>query len=132
MMKKCKRNCNEDGLTLVEILASLVIISIVLISFSTILLQAAKHTKYNKEKLTEVDIAEEVVGEMREANSININLDQYNDSKYLVKEPVCETGPSGLSKVTIEVEVKEGQGQKKSSFITEIYLKLKEEDGCAP
>ncbi len=126
---------NEDGLTLIEILASLVIISIVLISFSAILLQTTKHTKYNKEKLTEVDIAEEVVGKMRAENSIAINLDPYNqasDSRYLVKEPACEEGPAGLSKITIEVVSKEGQGQKKSAFATEIYLKLNESEVCAP
>ena len=39
---------NEKGLTLVEILVAITILSIVLITFSSFFLQSAKHTNSNK------------------------------------------------------------------------------------
>lgn len=131
-MKRMKIYHNEDGLTLIEILASLVIISIVLISFSTILLQAMKHTKYNEEKLTEVDIAEEVIGKIRAADkscgTIKTEVEDANYKDYYRVELTCEESveeiPVSLGRATVAVTSKsELNTQKKSSFVTETYYK---------
>ena len=51
---KLKKQIHEKGLTLVEILASIVILAIVLIAFMSFFTQSAKFTKFNDEKLTAV------------------------------------------------------------------------------
>lgn len=132
-MKRIKMSRNEDGLTLIEILASLVIISIVLISFSTILLQATKHTKYNEEKLTEVDIAEEVIGKIRATDkscgTIKTEVEAVDYKDYYKVELICEEEdlgdlPVSLGRATVTVTSKsELNTQKRSSFMTETYYK---------
>lgn len=120
-VKKLNFKLNENGLTLIEVLASIVILSIVLISFSSILLQSVKHTKYNEEKLTAVDIAEEVVGMMRGTKSTKVDVTKYLETPFDIVT-TCEEGPVGLSKATITVEAKENKTQKQSPFVTEIYI----------
>lgn len=134
MWKTIKKSPNEQGLTLIEVLASLVIISIVLISFSSILIQATKHTKYNKEKLTEVDIAEELVGDIRAG--LNIPADGFTreitdlspgfiataECKERLTEILDDTQKDlGLTRIEVEV-ISKDIGQKKSSFKTELYM----------
>ena len=63
---KLKWRKNEKGLSLVEVLAAVVILSIVLITFMNFFVQSAKHTKFNNEKLTAVQVAEDVVAKVRE------------------------------------------------------------------
>lgn len=117
---------NEKGLTLIEVLASLVILSIVLISFSSLLLQATKHTKYNKEKLTEVDVAEQVIGDIRGETSYQSILERtettYYPEDYSV-ELSCKKGPNQLNEATVKVEAISQASQKKSAFITQTYFK---------
>lgn len=62
-MRKYLRN--NSGLTLVEILAALVILSIVLVAFMSFFTQSAKFTAHNYEKLTAVQIAEDIVSIVR-------------------------------------------------------------------
>ena len=56
---------SESGMTLVEILAALVLLSIVLLSFFSFFTQSTKFTQHNKAKLTNVDVAEEIVAVVR-------------------------------------------------------------------
>ncbi len=125
----------EDGLTLIEVVASIVILSIVLLSFSSLFLQSVKHTKYNKEKLSAVEVAELVVADLRSGKKIeevgyecvdnycrsyrNENL----DPEYLVELTVSE-GPADiqLKKAVIMVTTKADTASKKSSFTTEMYF----------
>lgn len=51
---------NEKGLTLVEILASIVILSIVLTSFYGLFIQSAKFTKVNEDNLVASNLANQV------------------------------------------------------------------------
>ena len=64
---------NNRGLTLVEILAALIILSLVFIAFMTFFSQSAKFTMHNKEKLTAVQVAEDVVAIIRTNNEQNVN-----------------------------------------------------------
>lgn len=67
MLKQLK---NNNGLTLVEILAALVLLSIVLVTFMTFFTQSAKFTANNHETLTAVQVAEDIVGKIRNTKSI--------------------------------------------------------------
>jgi len=120
---------NEKGLTLVEILAAIVILAIVLVSFSSFFLQSAKHTKYNNEKLTAVQIAEEVIADVRSeeydkkiGDLIPDDTTTYHD--YIVAIEIKE-GPSDLGKAVITVTSKPAEAMKKSSFTTEMYFEVK-------
>ncbi|MFS0575377.1 type II secretion system protein [Sporosarcina sp. 179-K 3D1 HS] len=132
MLNHKKLQC-QKGLTLVEILAAIVILSIVLLSFSSFFLQSAKNTKYNEKKLTAIEIAEEVVADIRTISDIS-SLDNFskistdpnpieyeNNTTYLphkVKVKV-EDGPVGnLMKATITVSSDENRKQ----FTTEMYF----------
>lgn len=138
MMNKIFKNNREKGLTLIEVLASLVIVSIVLISFSGILIQSMKHTKYNKEKLTEVDIAEEVIGEIRDGLQIDkatgftrkVDLSPGFTVTATCHEQLTEIRNRndkdvevdlGLTRIEVEV-ITDDAGQKKSAFKTELYM----------
>lgn len=55
---KMKQLKNERGFTLIEVVASLVIITIVLISFSQLFVQSNKTANYNNEKLTTINLAD--------------------------------------------------------------------------
>ncbi len=129
-MKDMKQN--EKGLTLIEVLASLVILSIILISFSSLLLQATKHTKFNKEKLTEVDIAEEVIGEIRgNDNCLSVKtIVEAEDYKDFYKVTLnCEGStkdvPNSLGRAVVTVKTKGNtNAQKRSTFTTETYYKV--------
>ncbi|MGE6487530.1 type IV pilus modification PilV family protein [Paenisporosarcina sp. NPDC076898] len=65
---KKHRLLNENGLTLVEILAAILILSLVLLSFMAMFTQSAKYTAHNRETLSSVEIAEDVIGKIRMTN----------------------------------------------------------------
>ncbi|CAM3109086.1 type II secretion system protein [Filibacter tadaridae] len=117
-----KYNQDEKGVTLVEILAALVILSIVLVVFFTFFLQSAKFTQHNKEKLTAVEVAEDVVADVRNWKSkengkyVNNSYDGYDVNI------VIQPGPAGLQKARITVETFSKEGIKESSFTTEMYF----------
>ena len=122
-----KRYTNNDkGLTLVEILAAVVILSIVLVTFTNLFLHSAKHTKFNNEKLTAVQVAEDVVAKVRaneyKEKSGGEEFSEIGYDGYEVSIKI-EDGPSdvNLHKAVITVEKNPGTGIKKSSFITEMY-----------
>lgn len=118
-----KKLFNQKGLTLVEILAAIVILTIVLLSFSSFFIQSAKNTQYNKEKLTSVEVAEEVVAEVR--NGYFIASEKQTRNGYEV-EIIITDGPDSslpnLKKAEIKVKPDNTTGTKKSPFTTEMYF----------
>lgn len=121
-----KKRLDERGMSLVEILAALVILSIVLLSFFTFFTQPAIFTKHNKEKLTAVQIAEEVVAKVRDGDYQVTNLGIIEYSGYKV-DIVIKDGPAGLKKAEIKVKIDTITGIKGLSFSTEMYF-----DGVTP
>lgn len=116
-MKKILRN--NEGLTLVEILAALVILGIVLVSFMSFFTQSAKFTAHNNEKLTAVQVAEEIVAEVRQGDfTENENLERYH---YTVDIEITQ-GPVNLKKAEITVKSPEGAGINDPEFMTQMYF----------
>ena len=141
---------NNRGMTLVEILAALVILSLVLIASMTYFTQSARFTMHNKETLTEVQVAEAVVAKIREKNSfenlIGITKNnvivpneklkgnkllndtyKYALSGYQVTITLSDAPSSVkdyLRKVNISVIPKENVKMGKRPFITDMYFEV--------
>lgn len=56
---------NEKGFTLIEVIASIVLISIVLLSFSLIFIQTNKTAAHNNEKLVTINLADAALAKVR-------------------------------------------------------------------
>lgn len=117
-MEMCKRN--ENGLTLVEILAALVILGIVLVSFMSFFTQSAKFTAVNYEKLTAVQVAEDVISNVRENSLDYKNL--YPEYKIDI---VRSDGPTkNLKHAKITVKAIAGTRKDELGFTTEMYYEM--------
>ncbi|WP_066292820.1 type IV pilus modification PilV family protein [Bacillus sp. FJAT-29937] len=130
---------NEKGLTLIEILVAITLLSIVLITFFTIFIQSAKFTHYNKEKLTAIDVGEKVVGDIRNLSSYKQLLQKgyrlengvfyVNDTtyaEYKVKIEIKEIISSKLRRIKIDVTSIPQSNIADSFFTTEMYIKEEE------
>lgn len=118
---KLKMGLREGGLSLVEVLATLVILGIVFITFFSFFTQSATFTKHNKEKLTAVQVAEDVVASVRNG-AYKVNSDFIKgDYKVTI---VIENGPVNLKlkKAVITVKSLSKVGIKGSAFTTEMYF----------
>ena len=121
----------ERGISLVEIVASIVLITIILISFFSFFVQSAKHTKFNEEKLSSVEIAENIVATIRSnptENRLNVINKKVENSKvpsdYTAYITIVDGPNTLLKKATIEVKPVTGKGIKQSPFITHIYYEV--------
>ena len=117
---------NENGLTLVEILAALVILGIVLVSFMSFFTQSAKFTTYNYEKLTAVQVAEDVISNVRE-NGLSSPDYRSLYPQYII-EVVSSNGPTpNLKRAIITVKSVQDARIEESEFKTEMYYEVPDE-----
>ncbi|HSI68293.1 MAG TPA: type II secretion system protein [Planococcus sp. (in: firmicutes)] len=136
----------QNGMTLVELLAAIALLGIVLFTFMSIFTQSAKFSAHNQETLTAVQIAEQVVGDVRDLNGISllagkggyklegtsiVNKDTYDhfvikivEEDIEVSRPDNNTRKMTLKKAVISVKAKPGFGINEPEFITEMYLKV--------
>lgn len=135
----------ENGMTLVELLAAIALLGIVLFTFMSIFTQSAKFSAHNQETLTAVQIAEQVVSDVRNLETIFSLNDIGNYKKvgsfiedkdtydhFVIKiseEEVQVIRPDSpataltLKKANISVKAKPGFGINEPEFKTEMYLK---------
>lgn len=135
-----------QGMTLVELLAAIALLGIVLVTFMSFFTQSAKFAAHNQETLTAVQVAEEVVADLRDHNSIGTlqgtkgyklvgslieDKTTYNEfdttvSQEVVEVPLQEGSAQKifLNKATITVKSKPGYGIDNPEFKTEMYLKV--------
>ena len=136
----------ENGMTLVELLAAIALLGIVLFTFMSIFTQSAKFSAHNQETLTAVQIAEQVVSDVRDLETIfslhnngfykkvgNSIEDKDTYEHFVVKiteEEVQVTRPDSpataltMKKANISVKAKPGFGINEPEFKTEMYLKV--------
>ncbi|KXH87301.1 prepilin-type N-terminal cleavage/methylation domain-containing protein [Sporosarcina sp. HYO08] len=139
-MGKLNKRIDERGLSLVEVLAAIVILSIVLVTFFSFFTQSTKYSKFNKEKLTAVQVAEEVVAKIRDIESQDeiLGLDEfqlvgglYVDTttypSYKVEINATPGPISTLGKAIITIESLSETGIKALPFTTEMYFNVSEE-----
>lgn len=78
---------SQKGLTLIEILASIVILSIVVITFFTFFINSSGYTSISSEKFQTTNLAREVSNEFKVnadvKNDLKNVIDQYNNNKSL-------------------------------------------------
>jgi prepilin-type N-terminal cleavage/methylation domain-containing protein len=146
-MKEMPRN--ENGLTLIEILAAIVIMSLVLICFMAVFTQSAKYTAHNQETLTSVEIAEDIIGKVRLSDDLTglgslkkgglvvtpeaafidggkIEVVNGGDSNYSVFLTIgdSEVELSTLKRIKVEVNSKNPSVTNSKPFETEIFLEV--------
>ncbi|OLS36329.1 hypothetical protein BTR22_12570 [Alkalihalophilus pseudofirmus] len=73
-MHRPRFRINNNGLTLIEVLASMVILSIVIISFMTFFSQSMMFSSKVEDRLTAVNLAEKVLVDVRTAKSIELEI----------------------------------------------------------
>lgn len=110
---------NEKGLTLVEILAALVILGIVLVSVMSFFTQSAKFTSHNNEKLTNIQVAEEIIAEVRRGTYTSDK--RFNKNEYLIEIDI-EAGPGDLKLAIVTVNSPTGAGIDEPEFTTQMYF----------
>ena len=118
----------ERGVSLVEVVASIVLVTIILLSFFGFFVNSAKHTKFNEDKLTSIEIAENIIATIR-SNPIeyrnNVSNKEVNVSSEYISSITIIDGPNALlKKATIKVKPMTGKGIKQSPFITHIYYEV--------
>lgn len=136
----------QSGMTLVELLAAIALLGIVLFTFMSIFTQSAKFSAHNQETLTAVQVAEQVVGDVRDITSISLlnNINEYElegnsivnrrtyeifiikivEENVEVARPGNNTRKMTLKKAVISVKAKPGYGINEPEYITEMYLKV--------
>lgn len=136
----------QDGMTLVELLAAIALLGIVLFTFMSIFTQSAKFSAHNKETLTAVQIAEQVVADVRDLETIyslagSKNYKKVSDSiedketydHFNIKvteknvQVVRQDMPSRslvFKKALVSVKAKPGFGINEPEFKTEMYLEV--------
>ncbi|GEN82323.1 hypothetical protein SLU01_06350 [Sporosarcina luteola] len=124
----------EGGLTLVEILVAIILISIILLSFFTFFTQSTKFTQHNKAKLTSVDIAEQVVADLRRIDSPEdlLQMGYHKQDNTYIKEntDLASKVEIDFEENTIESELRlakvtiySSKELKRPPFKTEMYIK---------
>lgn len=139
----------QNGMTLVEILAAILIMSLVLITFMALFIQSAKYTAHNRETLTSVEIAENIIGKMRLSEDLNglgalkkddsvvtseaaltnggkIEVVEGGNSDYEVFLIVKDflVGSSKLKRIEVEVKSKNPTVNQSKPFSTKIFLEV--------
>ncbi|NLY79831.1 MAG: prepilin-type N-terminal cleavage/methylation domain-containing protein [Lysinibacillus sp.] len=93
---------NERGLTLVEVIASIVIIAIVLLSMAQLVIQSNKTTAINNEKLVVIDLAEAVLERLKaESHVVKQTIESAPDPDAEIEIPLDSINFSNLTKKKI-------------------------------
>lgn len=129
---------NNQGVSLIEIIAAMLLVSIILLSYFTFFTQSAKHTQYNKVKLGAVDIAEKVVSDIRNIHSLSelevkgfrlekgVYINNQNFPGHEVKITIKDNKvASVLNVIRITVTSTSAEDLPGSSFTTEMYINIR-------
>ena len=90
---------NEDGVSLIELIASIAIVTILLISFAQLFVQANKTAAYNNEKLVTINLADAMLARLqsetftKKSSITNVN-DYFADS--VEKDPTKKRPPTAI------------------------------------
>lgn len=136
----------QQGMTLVELLAAIALLGIVLFTFMSIFTQSAKFSAHNQETLTAVQIAEQVVSDVRDLETIasldgvkgyqlvasyiedEVTFEHFTvkitEEEVQVPRPGSPASALSLKKANISIKAKPGFGINEPEFKTEMYLKV--------
>ncbi|SFO91060.1 prepilin-type N-terminal cleavage/methylation domain-containing protein [Halolactibacillus halophilus] len=103
-MSVMKKYCNEKGLTLVEVLASIVILSLIVVTFLAFFINSARTTEISEENLNASFIAQEYMEEVYNIVTDNPTLESIR-SNIKALDPV-----SAISLTTYKITDLRGTG----------------------
>ncbi|MFC6037849.1 prepilin-type N-terminal cleavage/methylation domain-containing protein [Paenisporosarcina macmurdoensis] len=111
----------QNGMTLVEILAAILIMSLVLITFMALFIQSAKYTAHNRETLTSVEIAENIIGKVRLSDDLTgLGLLKKENIEVTAKDAFND-----VDDVDDKIEVVNGGDSNYNVFLTIVNSKVK-------
>lgn len=144
MAKKSQKKLSNKGFTLIEVLASIILISIILLSFAQIFMQSNKFMHRNNEQLVVINLADAVVEKLKsfpqEKNNsgkffanydkkIRMNDNDYDvaivatQNKFAHKNATYSEQDLGLIKVVVTITAPNGQ----TKGVSEGYVALQHE-----
>lgn len=82
---------NEKGLTMIEVIASVIIITIVLLSIAQLIIRSNITATYNNEKLVAIDLAESILEHLRLEN-------------HVVKQTIDQTTETDINPIEIPLK----------------------------
>ncbi|MGM9950422.1 MAG: type II secretory pathway protein [Lysinibacillus sp.] len=110
---------NEDGVSLIELIASIAIVTLLLISFAQLFIQANKTAAYNNEKLVTINLADGALARLQsETFTKKTNITNVND--YFV-EPATISPAKRRIPTTIQMNGKTYSVSYKASQSTENF-----------
>ncbi|MFD2706173.1 type IV pilus modification PilV family protein [Salibacterium lacus] len=117
-MKKTAARCRQQGFTLVELLASLTILSIVIITFLSFFSQYTMFSARTEDKLTAVNAAEEVLYEVKNEQN-QPDVIHVNNKTYYPEVHLCQADTAELGRVHVEVFLE--QNISSAEPVSELY-----------
>lgn len=130
-----KHELNEKGLTLIEIIITVVLLSIVLTAFFTFFIQSTQYSKFNEEKLTSVQVAEDVVAKIRNMHNDEDLIDKFGyeiiGGKYMnsmtyspfeVQIQIVQAPFNNFKRAIITVSTNSNLSPVEEKFTTEMYF----------
>ena len=93
-----KYSQNENGISLIEVVASLAIITLILLSFSQFFIQAKKTSAYNNEKIVTINLADGVLARLQNRTYTNLNTSDlsvyFQDTQQ--SDPLLKNPPTAI------------------------------------
>ena len=139
-----KTGKSEKGFTLIEILASISLITIIIIAVSTAFINYANFTKILENKLTSVHVAEELVTVIKDSDELALLLNspndydtewdtvelpgvsaiysQYNPTIWICQSPDEELYEEELDLYRVKINIANASGTDQASLFTYFHL----------
>lgn len=138
-----KTGKSEKGFTLIEILASISLITIIIIAVSTFFINYANFTKILENKLTSVHVAEKLVTEIKNNNELaqllndtdgwdtdwatveltSVSAYELNNSQYKPTISICQsTEEEELGLYRVKIDIADASGTNQASLFTYFHL----------
>jgi len=119
---------NPKGFTLIEVVASIIIITIVLLSFSQIFIQANRTAVTNTEKLVTINLADALLARVRantytKASDIQSYFIDNTQSNKKLKNPPLEIDLNGKT-YTVSYKASQNTAKSKNASFSEKDLNL--------
>lgn len=97
---------NNKGITLIELLGALVIITIVLTGFFTMFTQSAKFQNVNESKIVAINLAKLALNDVKELNRHNISDGSYGHNGQALPVNIQSTYEDGIFKTNDQFALK--------------------------
>ncbi|CAG9619494.1 type IV pilus modification PilV family protein [Sutcliffiella rhizosphaerae] len=119
-MRTIHNNCNQKGLTLIEILVSIVILGIIFTGMLGFFSQMTTYSSHADNRITSMNLAEKVLNEYKSTGSYPTEEHIINGKSYYPKVTELSAHQS-LDLISLHVEIYSDPTHSTSSLLTELY-----------